>query len=1029
MVNAPSTLFRAAALVAALASSTVVGAAEREIVNTAQARWDAGGRTRTTESNTVRVTMEARAEAATPVVQLLRFQPDGPVRMAVDGTRCASRRDADSTLSPGVSGLSPFTGGSPGTPFVIAVDRPDANRDPTTRERLVVTVASKAGDHETFSLLETEADSGRFAGVVPTVATPPPAVPDDCSLSLVSSEERITVAAVDGEPFGTFVIAVAPVRTSVVFDSATGGPVAGAMLTLVDADTGAPVGLFSPNGSSVPPAPVTTGSDGAWTFGLVPPGRYRVRVAPPTPYVGPSVATPEELAALGAFRVTDGSYGGTFALTAPGPLDFDVPLDRPSSGLLLTKKASVSVAQAGDRILYSLDIANADPIVTTGKVTITDRLPRGLTLVASSVRITSGAVETTSVDGQTIRFTVPRLRGGETRVLRYLAEVRPDARAGVAINKAQASDARGLTSPVADVSVRIAPDRLAQRTTLVGRVTVGGCQTSPVQAVGIGGVRLILEDGSYAVTDLDGRYHFDGVTPRTHVVQLDTSTLADGLVPVDCARDPRSAGNAASRFVRSFGGGLARADFRLTDGPSTGRLGAKVLERPTVPTDAQAAGGGEVDWFSSAAGQAASGVEWLLPTPDYNPRARVTRVVIRHAPEQSIELSRDGAPVPALNSDGTRTSADGLGAVTVWRGLELFGRDTRFTALVRNADGSVAQRLERTVHFAELATHAELLRDRSLLVADGVSRPVLAVRFTDAAGRPLHHGATGAFSLPEPYLADQVADALQARQLGGLERAPASWRIEGDDGVAFITLEPTTASGSLTLTLPFRDGEHQREERLDLWLDPGDRPWTVVGLAEGSAGFSTLSDHLETATSHERLDGRLALYAKGRVLGRWLLTLAYDTDAERRDERFGGAIDPTAYYTVYADGSERRFDAGIGAQALPEAGAAAVRRPVRRLSDRHRPTAADPLRPRLQRRAGAVRQRPDRRHRVCRRHRIPHAPRRDPGQRPVRPLLAGRPRAGAERRADRDRGARPPALQLGHLAPRTDALSRLRDRL
>ena len=56
-------------------------------------------------------------------------------------------------------------------------------------------------------------------------------------------------------------------------------------------------------------------------------------------------------------------------------------------------------------------------------------------------------------------------------------------------------------------------------------------------------------------------------------------------------------------------------------------------------------------------------------------------------------------------------------------------------------------------------------------------------------------------------------------------------------------------------------------------------------------------------------DGRLALYARGRILGRWLMTLAYDSDRREEDSRFGGVIDPNQYYTIYADRSERRYDA------------------------------------------------------------------------------------------------------------------------
>jgi hypothetical protein len=39
------------------------------------------------------------------------------------------------------------------------------------------------------------------------------------------------------------------------------------------------------------------------------------------------------------------------------------------------------------------------------------------------------------------------------------------------------------------------------------------------------------------------------------------------------------------------------------------------------------------------------------------------------------------------------------------------------------------------------------------------------------------------------------------------------------------------------------------------------------------------------------------------------MTLAYDSDKGKDESRFAGTIDPAAYYTIYADRSERRYDA------------------------------------------------------------------------------------------------------------------------
>src|SRR5205085_347251 len=97
------------------------------------------------------------------------------------------------------------------------------------------------------------------------------------------------------------------------------------------------------------------------------------------------------------------------------------------------------------------------------------------------------------------------------------------------------------------------------------------------------------------------------------------------------------------------------------------------------------------------------------------------------------------------------------------------------------------------------------------------------------------------------------------------------------------------------------------------WLDPGQRPWTIVGLAQGTVGYEKISGNLEAAGADGDSDvvteGRIALYAKGRIRGKWLMTLAYDSDKKEAETRFGSAIDPDSYYTVYADRSERRFDA------------------------------------------------------------------------------------------------------------------------
>lgn len=609
---------------------------------------------------------------------------------------------------------------------------------------------------------------------------------------------------------------------------------------------------------------------------------------------------PDDLLAIEAF---DRAEGPAFASTQLRIL----PAPQATGPVLLAKEASVAEAMPGGSVQYRISLRNPDPRLPTSPLSVTDRFPAAMRLRAGSIRLDGRAAAATALPaGDGFTLAVPAIAAGGAAQISYTLDIRPDAREAVAVNRAEAVDGHGTHSNVADAAVRIRRDTIAGRMTIVGRVVEGGCDSDPAKAKGISGVRILLEDGSYSVTDADGRYHFEGVLPGTHVVQLDDGTLPNDRAAVDCARNTRSAGRAFSRFVEGSGGALKRVDFRAAE-VAPRKTGAAAAARPAPASDAAAAGA-ERDWLT---GQA-PGTDWLYPEAEHNPRAPIVRVAIKHAPGQKVALFADGRPVDAVAFEGARSNEAGTVAVSLWRGIPLADGATRLSAEIRNSDGSLAETLRRTVRYGANPIEAQLLKDRSVLVADGVTRPVLAVRLTDRDGRPVRHGLIGDFEVPAPHYPAVEADAQQARQLAGLERARPFWKVEGEDGIAYIQLEPTTASGTVSLRFAFRDGEATREQRVEAWLDPGDRPWTLVGLAEGTIGYNRLQGRIEeeAAASDDVLtDGRLALYAKGRIRGKWLMTLAYDSDKKKDEARFGGVIDPAAYYTVYADRSEQRYEA------------------------------------------------------------------------------------------------------------------------
>lgn len=907
------------------------------ISNVAQAEWTAGDQILVRPSNRVEIAVK-RGSGEAAKLELYRFAGSNGTETAnLAQTMCQGTNGsvpvalhgvfADLPTNPAI--LAPTTAIRAGEPLVLKITAPNKNTNPDGIDRFNADVRADDGDVERLTFTETAPNSAIFMAMINTSAIPPTSVAGDCVLSVrpgaqlsielddVQSGNVIDQGQVDilVDPYG------------LTFDSANGEPVNGTQVTIVDAATGAPAQVFGDDGVSAFPSTLITGSTvtdssgqiyvfepGFYRFPFLRRGDYRLIVGPLAPYTHPSAATPGEIAALtrpdgGRFVIAPGSYGGVITLDDPAPVRIDIPLDRPGDNLQLRKSTSATSAMPGDVVQFRIEVRNPDRTRNSGPISVTDLLPDSMRLRVNSLRFNGApVVPAVSSDGKQFSVNLPPLPGGGSGLLTYLTEVRIDARPGDAVNRASARDNRGATSDIADASVRILRDGISERFTIIGRITDGGCSVDPRQAKGISGVRVMLQDGTYTVTDADGRYHFEGVVPGLHIVQVDPSTFPLDRAPINCAKNSRSAGSAISRFVQGRGGSLKRADFRAHAVVPRANPVRQIARPAELNVEQRSIAGGEKDWV---AGQA-PGTEFLFPGIGHNPPVPAIRVAFKHNRGERVELSLNGKPVNPLNFDGIKRGGGGQINVSTWRGVELEAGTNRLVARILDANGVETGTFEREVHFATPAIQAQFIKEKSVLLADGVNRPRIAVRLTDRTGKPIQPDAVGAFSVTEPYRPAVEIDAQQANQLSGLERAAPVWRVIGEDGVAFIELEPTTASGAVAINFDFVDGQVKHSQRIETWLDPGDRPWTVVGFVAGTIGFNKLEQGLEDLAGDEdalNVDGRIALYAKGRVSGKWLMTLAYDSDKKADDARFAGTIDPRRYYTVYADRSEQRYDA------------------------------------------------------------------------------------------------------------------------
>ncbi len=317
-------------------------------------------------------------------------------------------------------------------------------------------------------------------------------------------------------------------------------------------------------------------------------------------------------------------------------------------------------------------------------------------------------------------------------------------------------------------------------------------------------------------------------------------------------------------------------------------------------------------WLASAQ----PGVAWLHPQETFYPALPSIKIAVQHQPGQRVEMLLNGEAVSPLNYDGTLTGNGGKVVLATWNGVDIKEGANSLVMRVSGADDKLVKEEKRTIRYVASPARVVFDEKQSRLLADGKTRPVIAVKLTDKEGYPVRRGVNGEFQINAPYVSQDKQE--------GIERAPLIGRINSKpryevtaDGIALIELEPTTQSGEVVLTFQF--GGDGKPQEIRTWLKPGSRDWVLVGFAEGTVGFKQLSGNktaLKEADADDKLyDGnRIAFYAKGMIKGDYLLTIAYDTAKKRGDagstlRNLKQAVDPNQFYTLYADATSPQFDA------------------------------------------------------------------------------------------------------------------------
>ena len=299
--------------------------------------------------------------------------------------------------------------------------------------------------------------------------------------------------------------------------------------------------------------------------------------------------------------------------------------------LMLEKTSSVKQAEVGDLVNYSIVVRNVGA-VSVPTPTIVDRLPAGFQITDASVRVTGATlVSVDGAPGPIVRVTVDRILPGQAVTITYAARIGVGAQQGDGINRAKAEcltpNGTGRTecSNEGQWKVEVRGGVFADEGCIVGQIFVD-CNYNSMkdrEELGISGVRMYLEDGTYLVSDVEGKYSYCGVRPTTHVLKVDQTTLPTRSRLVTSSN--RNVGDANSIFVDLKNGEMQRADF------IEGSCNNEVIEQVKARR-AQ----GEVSSVQTEAKQPALKFE-SKPVPQGNPLQQGT-----DSANQDIERQRGG---------------------------------------------------------------------------------------------------------------------------------------------------------------------------------------------------------------------------------------------------------------------------------------------------------------------------------------------------------------------------------------------------
>ncbi len=771
----------------------------------------------------------------------------------------------------------------------------------------------------------------------------------------------------------------------IIFDAKTKKPVAGATVILVD-ENDQPVGnniAFEVDRTtgilrSIPAKQITSAT-GEFVYPQVIPGNYKLLVDTSTipaskySFVSDQVVYP--LSSFNGMAVhSQYSYGGIFTLASSSPaLNIDIPVDPlfSQSGLMVQKTARDSSIELGDFTNYSITVSNQGDVLARD-VKLQDSLPRGFSYVPNTMRIDGKPVaDPEGGKGPYLTLGLGNLAVNASAKIEYRVLVGPNALNGDGINRARAVDGSGLSSNEAQAKVKVRPGVFSADAFVVGKV-YNDCNRNGIQdkgELGVPGVRLYMENGSYVITDREGKYDFYGVSAKTHVLKIDRTTLPAGVELL--TQTNRNAGDPSSRFVDVKRGELYRADFAMAD---------------------------QADAYSAPLTDVIKQRQKKINSSNLNLEKAINKQLSIDAPSYLESSARSENTQGCLANDNDQNCLLNRGNFAAQKQSQLLidpvkppvlvnleeylkRSDNNALEILNLKEGQVLPHAQTTIQIQGAAGATQRVLVNNMVVADkqrgklaildeqrkqGVEYVGVALKIgknsiraeqLDFAGNvresqhiqvivPDEIHQLKLQHAPIPVMANgrdvmQLRVQLQDKQ-GVKVATRTSVTLESDIGIIDLQdlnpNEPGIQSfidgGEMVIPVlapnapargKLRVSSGLLKEEIDIQFQADLRPLIAVGLIEGSINFNNFDNtQLHSVNRNDgfedelneiaewgndtSLNGRTAMFLKGKVRGDYLLTLAYDSDKSSKQRLFRD-IQPDEYYPVYGDAAAKGFEA------------------------------------------------------------------------------------------------------------------------